>query len=98
VRGVKTSPDWRVGLYLFVLANPEFYSHLASWRVVIRTPALMVIGTYDRSQKKFFPLPKLLFPFPNHLHPAFLNNNNNNTGCYIRAFPKELKARRSIPA
>jgi hypothetical protein len=22
----------------FLLANPEFYSHLASWRVVIRTP------------------------------------------------------------
>jgi hypothetical protein len=27
----------------------------------------------------------------------FINNNNNNTGCYTRAFPKELKARRSMP-
>jgi hypothetical protein len=25
--------------FVFLLANPEFYSHLASWRVVIRTPA-----------------------------------------------------------
>jgi hypothetical protein len=24
--------------FLLLLANPEFYSHLASWRVVIRTP------------------------------------------------------------
>jgi hypothetical protein len=24
--------------FVFLLANPEFYSHLASWRVVIRTP------------------------------------------------------------
>jgi hypothetical protein len=26
--------------FLFLLAKPEFHSHLASWRVVIRTPAL----------------------------------------------------------
>jgi hypothetical protein len=25
--------------FVFLLTNPEFYSHLASWRVVIRTPA-----------------------------------------------------------
>jgi hypothetical protein len=25
--------------FVFLLANPEFYSHLASWRVVTRTPA-----------------------------------------------------------
>jgi hypothetical protein len=24
--------------FVFLLVNPEFYSHLASWRVVIRTP------------------------------------------------------------
>jgi hypothetical protein len=24
--------------FVFLLGNPEFYSHLASWRVVIRTP------------------------------------------------------------
>jgi hypothetical protein len=24
--------------FAFLLANPEFYSHLASWRVVIRSP------------------------------------------------------------
>jgi hypothetical protein len=26
--------------FAFLLANPKFYSHLASWRVVIRTPDL----------------------------------------------------------
>jgi hypothetical protein len=26
--------------FVFVLANTEFYSHLASWRVVIRNPAI----------------------------------------------------------
>jgi hypothetical protein len=24
--------------FVFLLAKPKFYSHLASWRVVIRTP------------------------------------------------------------
>jgi hypothetical protein len=24
--------------FVFLLTNPEFFSHLASWRVVIRTP------------------------------------------------------------
>jgi hypothetical protein len=24
--------------FVFLLANPKFYSHLASWQVVIRTP------------------------------------------------------------
>jgi hypothetical protein len=24
--------------FIFLLAKPEFHSHLASWRVVIRTP------------------------------------------------------------
>jgi hypothetical protein len=59
--GEKNSPDWRVGLYfyspildsthrlasgfVFLLANLEFYSHLASWRLVIRTLAsTMLIG------------------------------------------------------
>jgi hypothetical protein len=28
--------------FVFLLANPEFYSHLASWRAVIRTPAVRV--------------------------------------------------------
>jgi hypothetical protein len=27
---------------VFLLANPEFYSHLASWQVVIRTPDVSV--------------------------------------------------------
>jgi hypothetical protein len=35
----KPSPDSRRVGFVFLLANPEFYSHLASWRVVIRTPA-----------------------------------------------------------
>jgi hypothetical protein len=26
--------------FVFLLANPEFYLHLLSWQVVIRTPAL----------------------------------------------------------
>jgi hypothetical protein len=25
-------------MFVFLLAKPEFHSHLASWRVVIRTP------------------------------------------------------------
>jgi hypothetical protein len=29
--------------FVFLLANPEFYSQLASWRVVIRTPAYMLL-------------------------------------------------------
>jgi hypothetical protein len=28
--------------FAFLLAEPEFYSHLANWRVVIRTPAHML--------------------------------------------------------
>jgi hypothetical protein len=28
--------------FVYLLANPEFYSHLASWQVVIRTPALFI--------------------------------------------------------
>jgi hypothetical protein len=28
--------------FVFLLAIPEFYSHLASWRVVIRTPGYCV--------------------------------------------------------
>jgi predicted RNA polymerase sigma factor len=31
--------------FVFLLANPEFYSHLASWRVVIRTPAIIKTKT-----------------------------------------------------
>jgi hypothetical protein len=26
--------------FVFFLAKPEFYSHLASWRVAIRTPVI----------------------------------------------------------
>jgi hypothetical protein len=47
----KTTRDWAknnslrenktlVSGFLFLLAKPEFYSHLAGWRVVIRTPAV----------------------------------------------------------
>jgi hypothetical protein len=32
----KNSPGWH-----FFLAIPEFYSYLASWRVVIRTPVVL---------------------------------------------------------
>jgi hypothetical protein len=35
----KPSPDWRVK-FVFLLTNPVFYSHMASWRVVIRTPGM----------------------------------------------------------
>jgi hypothetical protein len=28
--------------FVFLRANPEFYSHLAGWRVVFRTPALPI--------------------------------------------------------
>jgi hypothetical protein len=28
--------------FVFLLANPEFYPHWASWRVVIRTPEYIV--------------------------------------------------------
>jgi hypothetical protein len=28
--------------FVFLLAKPEFYSHLASWRVVIHTPGLFI--------------------------------------------------------
>jgi hypothetical protein len=38
VRGKKDLARLANG-FAFLLANPEFYSHLASWRVVIRTPA-----------------------------------------------------------
>jgi hypothetical protein len=31
--------------FIFLLANPEFYSHLASWREVIRTPAYTSVRT-----------------------------------------------------
>jgi hypothetical protein len=35
----KLSPDWRLASgFVFLLTNPEFYLHLTSWRVVIRTP------------------------------------------------------------
>jgi hypothetical protein len=38
-RGKKHSPDWQMAhAVLSLLANPHFHSHLASWRVVIRTP------------------------------------------------------------
>jgi hypothetical protein len=30
------------GGFIFLLANPEFYSHLASWRVGIRTPVYIM--------------------------------------------------------
>jgi hypothetical protein len=28
--------------FAFLLANPEFHSHLTSWRVVIRAPVMLV--------------------------------------------------------
>jgi hypothetical protein len=37
--------------FVFLLANPEFYSHLASWRVVIRTPALRRSSVYEQKVK-----------------------------------------------
>jgi hypothetical protein len=37
VRGVKTLAKLASG-FVFLLANSKFYSHLASWRVVIHTP------------------------------------------------------------
>jgi hypothetical protein len=46
--------------FVFLLANPEFCSHLASWRVVIRTPVVTFKSEYgftllekkNSSQKK----------------------------------------------
>jgi hypothetical protein len=49
VRGGKNSPDWLV----VSLANPEFYSHLASWRVVIRTPGTCINRTFTFTGTKF---------------------------------------------
>jgi hypothetical protein len=40
VRGKKNLAMLASG-FAFLLAKPKFYSHLASWRVVIRTPAAM---------------------------------------------------------
>jgi hypothetical protein len=40
VRGKKNLARLVSG-FVFSLAKPEFYSHLVSWRVVIRTPVLM---------------------------------------------------------
>jgi hypothetical protein len=40
-RGKKTLASLASG-FIFLLANPEFYSHLASWRMVIRTPAFPI--------------------------------------------------------
>jgi hypothetical protein len=42
-RGKKTLTRLASG-FVFLLANPEFYSHLASWRVVIRTPDYIMNG------------------------------------------------------
>jgi hypothetical protein len=33
--------------FVFLLANPEFYLHLTSWRVVIRTPGLCMYIQQD---------------------------------------------------
>jgi hypothetical protein len=30
--------------FVFLLANPEFYSRLVSWRVVIRTPVILILS------------------------------------------------------
>jgi hypothetical protein len=32
--------------FVFLLANPEFYLHLASWRVVTRTPVIEYCSHY----------------------------------------------------
>jgi hypothetical protein len=37
--------------FVFLLANPKFYSQLASWRVVIRTPAFGVAGDMGESEE-----------------------------------------------
>jgi hypothetical protein len=41
--GKKQLARWASG-FIFLLANPEFYSHLTSWLVVIRTPETVVPG------------------------------------------------------
>jgi hypothetical protein len=41
VRGGKTLARL-ASMFVFLLAIPEFYLHLASWRVVIRTPAINI--------------------------------------------------------
>jgi hypothetical protein len=46
VRGEKTLARLANG-FAFLLAKPEFYSHLASWRVVIGTPH----GSLDLKQE-----------------------------------------------
>jgi hypothetical protein len=49
--------------FVFLLANPEFYSHLASWRVVIRTPALGEIRLYYHWRQPRPPDPFSLISF-----------------------------------
>jgi hypothetical protein len=39
VSGREKTPTRLVSGFVILLANPEFYSHLMSWRVVIRNPA-----------------------------------------------------------
>jgi hypothetical protein len=34
--------------FVFLLANPEFYSHLASWRVVIRTSVYFLTCAFKK--------------------------------------------------
>jgi hypothetical protein len=49
VRGKKILARLVVG-FVFLLAKPEFYSHVASWRVVIRTPEVrekLSCGSYN---------------------------------------------------
>jgi hypothetical protein len=38
VKGLKKKLIRLASGFLFLLAKPEFYSHLASWQVVIPTP------------------------------------------------------------
>jgi hypothetical protein len=36
--------------FIFLLANTKFYSHLASWRVVIRTPGVDALRENARAR------------------------------------------------
>jgi hypothetical protein len=39
--------------FVYLLGNPDFYSHLASWRVVIRTPDYIRLLGRDKLEASF---------------------------------------------
>jgi hypothetical protein len=52
VRGEETLAKLANG-FIFLLAKPEFFSHLASWREVIRTPGRLIMSYLTLIQNVF---------------------------------------------